>query len=447
MKEYLAKLLKALAEKNQAMQAALSKSAEAGSTPDEATEAEIQAIEKDIAAIEVNIERTKKQIAATEAAAKTATPVAGQTAEEAKKSAEGNPDPESKKPKIEVKSNLEKGIGFALMVKASAVAAHSKGQVTAIDVLKAWNAPEQVQSALQQKAVIGTTTDPNFASALVDYQNLTGEFIELLRGKTVVDRLASRMRQVPFNIKMPSQTGASAVNWVGETKTKPVTNPTFGSMTLSKSKIAGIVLLSDELVRFSNPKADTLVRDDLVKSTAEFIDDQFFDPNKAESDDSPASVLNGVAATPSTGETAEAYEADLFALLQSLTDQGISISGATWVMSETRAAKLSMMRDALGRKYFEGMNLQGQSYLMTLPVEISAAAEDKIALVLPSEILLADDGSMDFSVSSEATINLGTDAEPNWINLYQNNLMAIRGERFIRWKKRRAQAAGYIQYT
>lgn len=445
MKEYLAKLLKALSEKNQAMQTALSKSAEAGSTPDEATEAEIQAIEKDIAAIEVNIERTKKQIAATEAAAKTATPVAGQTAEEATKSAKGDPNPAT--PKIEVASNLEKGIGFALMVKASAVAAHSKGQVTAIDVLKAWNAPEQVQSALQQKAVIGTTTDPNFASALVDYQNLTGEFIELLRGKTVVDRLASRMRQVPFNIKMPSQTGASAVNWVGETKTKPVTNPTFGSMTLSKSKIAGIVLLSDELVRFSNPKADTLVRDDLVKSTAEFIDDQFFDPDKAESDDSPASVLNGVAATPSTGETAEAYEADLFALLQSLTDQGISISGATWVMSETRAAKLSMMRDALGRKYFEGMNLQGQSYLMTLPVEISAAAEDKIALVLPSEILLADDGSMDFSVSSEATINLGTDAEPNWINLYQNNLMAIRGERFIRWKKRRAQATGYIQYA
>ena len=100
MKEYLVKLLKALAEKNQAMQTALSKSAEAGSTPDEATEAEIQAIEKDIAAIEVNIERTKKQIAATEAAAKTATPVAGQTAEEATKSAKGDPDPEGKKPKL-----------------------------------------------------------------------------------------------------------------------------------------------------------------------------------------------------------------------------------------------------------------------------------------------------------------------------------------------------------
>lgn len=445
MNKHLQQLLDAINAKNLEKQGIITKALDAGNTPNEEEDKRIADIDAEITQLQKTFDNLKATLDATAKAAATATPVAGQSAEEAMKSAQGDPNPAT--PKIEVVSNLEKGIGFALMVKASAVAAHSKGQVTAIDVLKAWNAPEQVQSALQQKAVIGTTTDPNFASALVDYQNLTGEFIELLRGKTVVDRLASRMRQVPFNIKMPSQTGASAVNWVGETKTKPVTNPTFGSMTLSKSKIAGIVLLSDELVRFSNPKADTLVRDDLVKSTAEFIDDQFFDPDKAESDDSPASVLNGVAATPSTGETAEAYEADLFALLQSLTDQGISISGATWVMSETRAAKLSMMRDALGRKYFEGMNLQGQSYLMTLPVEISAAAEDKIALVLPSEILLADDGSMDFSVSSEATINLGTDAEPNWINLYQNNLMAIRGERFIRWKKRRAQAAGYIQYA
>ena len=92
MKEYLAKLLKALAEKNTAMQAALSKSAEAGTTPDETTEAEIQAIEKDIAALNVNIERTKKQIAAAEEAAATATPVAGQTEAQAKATAEGKKD-------------------------------------------------------------------------------------------------------------------------------------------------------------------------------------------------------------------------------------------------------------------------------------------------------------------------------------------------------------------
>jgi hypothetical protein len=47
------------------------------------------------------------------------------------------------------------------------------------------------------------------------------EFIELLRGKTAVDKLSPRMRRVPFNIKIPSQTGASTVGWVGEGKRKP----------------------------------------------------------------------------------------------------------------------------------------------------------------------------------------------------------------------------------
>ena len=121
-------------------------------------------------------------------------------------------------------------------------------------------------------------------------------------------------------------------------------------------------------------------------------------------------------------------------VIKQLTDAGISLSGATWVMSETRAASLSIMRDTLGNKYFEGMNLNGTKYWLTLPVEISEKAEDIIALVVPGEILLADDNFMDFAISTEATINLGTEAAPNWINLYQNNLMAIRGERFIRWK-------------
>ena len=52
MNEYLKKLLKALAEKNLAMQTLLSKSEQAGTTPDEATEAEIVALEKEIAEIE-----------------------------------------------------------------------------------------------------------------------------------------------------------------------------------------------------------------------------------------------------------------------------------------------------------------------------------------------------------------------------------------------------------
>ena len=411
-----------------------------GATPDEATEAEIKGLQDEIAVMQKNLDRLEGIQKSQADWGDGTTPIEGDTSKKGLNSTQGNP------PIVETESNLPKGIGYAIAVKAQAVAALSKGAVTASQVLDSWHAPEIVKNAVTQKALIGTTSEPTFGESLVDYQVLSGEFIELLRGKTAVDKLASKMRQVPFNVKVPSQTGTSTVGWVGEAKTKPVTNPTFGSVTLTKSKVAGIVMLSEELVRFSNPKADGLVLDDLIKSTAAFIDGQFFDPAKAEATDSPASILNGVTPVDSTGETGAAIEADLAAVIKQATDAGLTLEGATWVMSETRAAKLSVLRDALGKKYFEGMNINGAKELLTLPVEISAACTDKIVLVIPSQILLADDGAVDFAISSEASINTGTDAAPQWVSLYQSDLIAIRGERFIRWKAR-GIAAGYIQFT
>lgn len=412
-----------------------------GLTPDEATETEIKQLQSEIDVMQTNLKRLEDIETSQKSWGDTSTPVVGASGQEGLDSTQGTP------PVVEVKSNLPKGIGFALMVKSMAVAAHSKGAVNALQVLESWKAPEIVKNAVSQKALIGTTTNADFGAALVDFQNLTGEFIELLRGQTAVDKLAPQMREVPFNVKMPAQTGAVSVGWVGETKRKPTTNPTFGSVNLTKSKVAGIVLLSDELMRFSSPKADGIILNDFVKSTAEFIDNDFFDPDKAETEDSPASVLDGSTKIDSSGATAVAIEGDLEKVIKVLTDNNVPLEGAYWVMSATRAANLSNMRDAIGRKYFEGMTIKGEKELMTLPVEISAGVTDKIVLIVPGEILLADDGGMDFAISTEATINMGTDAAPAWVNLFEQNLMAIRAERFIRWKKRRVHAAAYLQFA
>lgn len=409
-----------------------------GVTPDEQTETEIKGLQDEIDVMKKNLARLEDIEKSQEAWGETSTPAAGDTPEKGLKSNQGQ--------HIEVKSNLPKGIGYAIAIKAQAVAAISKGAITATQVLDAWNAPEVVKNAVTQKALIGTTTEANFAASLVDYQVLSNEFIELVRGKTAVDKLSAKMRSVPFNVKIPSQTGAAVVGWVGEKKSAPVTNPTFGSVTMTKSKTSGIVMLSDELVRLSSPKADGLILDDLVKGTATFVDGQFFDPTKAETTDSPASILKDLTAITSTGTTGADYEADLLAAIKQVTDAGLTLDGAVWVMSETRAATLSTLRDALGKKYFEGMSINGDKELLTLPVEISAACADKIALILPGQILLADDDVVDFAISSEATINVGTDEDPTWISTYQDGLIAIKGERYIRWKPR-GKAAAYIKYT
>lgn len=439
MKEYLAKLLKALAEKNTAMQAALSKSAEAGTTPDETTEAEIQAIEKDIAALNVNIERTKKQIAAAEEAAKTATPVAGETSEQAKNTAEGKKEV----PRIQVESNLPKGVGFAQYARAklcSQLAAKNGNFISPVDMAKQMGFGDEVQD-LVTKATLGTTTDVGFASALVQENRLVGEFVDLLRAATVFDQL-NGFRAVPFNSKIPSQLTGGTAAWVGEGAPKPLTNPTYGEVEIKEHKLAAITVYTQELMRRSDPAVDILVRDDLIEASKTLIDNTFLDATAA-STTRPAGVLNGVVVTANTGTTAAAYETDLLALINTFVAANLSLDGSYFLMSETRAAQISLLRDALGNSYFAGMALRGTRTLMGIPVITSQAVGDKIILVKTSEILLAQDGGVDVSYSDQATLVDGGTTH----HLWQENKFAVRVEKFITWAKRRPIAAAFLDYT
>lgn len=431
MKEYLAKLLKALAEKNQAMQTALSKSAGEGSTPDEATEAEIQAIEKDIAALEVNIERTKKQIKAVEEAEK-------------KGLQEPAPTPgQEPEPKIEIVKTLEPGIGFAQYARAKLAAAleAKKGHYIApVDMAKQLGFGDEVQD-LVTKATLGTTTDAGFAASLVTENRLVGEFVDMLRAATVFDQLTG-FRNVPFNSKIPSQLTGGTASWVGEGAPKPLTNPTYGEVEIKEHKLAAITVYTQELMRRSDPAVDILVRDDLIEASKTLIDNTFLDAGAATAV-RPAGVLNGVTATANTGTTAAAYEADLLALINSFVAANLSLDGSYFIMSETRAAQISLLRDALGNTYFQGMALRGTRTLMGIPVITSQTVGDKIILVKTSEILLAQDGGVDVSYSDQATLVDGGTTH----HLWQENKFAVRVEKFITWAKRRPIAAAYIQYT
>ncbi|ASN69561.1 hypothetical protein 2F2_41 [uncultured Caudovirales phage] len=441
MKEYLQKLLKALAEKNQAMQQALTKSAADGTTPDEETEGQIKALEAEIEAIEKNIARVKKQIAATEAAAKTATPVDGQSEEGAKKSAEGDPDP-GKKTKVEIVP-LAKGVGFAQYARAkilSQLAAKEGNYKSALDVAKERGFGDEVQD-LVTKATLGTTTDASFAASLVTENRLVGEFVEMLRAATVFDQLAG-FRNVPFNSKIPSQLTGGQAQWVGEGAPKPLTNPTYGEVEIKEHKLAAITVYTQELMRRSDPAVDVLVRDDLIEASKTLIDNTFLD-DAAATAVRPAGLLNGITATANTGTTAENYEADLLALVNSFVTANLSLDGAYFIMSETRAAQISLLRDALGRSYFEGMALRGTRTLMGIPVITSQTVGNKIILVKTSEILLAQDGGVDVSYSDQATLVDGGTTH----HLWQENKFAVRVEKFITWAKRRPIAAAFLDYT
>lgn len=352
---------------------------------------------------------------------------------------------------IRVEQKLEKGIAFARFAKCLAAANGSRSE--ALEIAKAqYKDDAKLHYVIKAAVAAGSTTDPTWAGSLVEYQEYAQDFVEFLRPQTVIGRFGQgnipALRGVPFNVRIPAQTSGGSANWVGQGKAKPLTKFDFESITFGFAKVAAIAVLTDELIRFSNPAADALVRNALAEAVIARLDTDFIDPAKAEvSGVSPASITNGIAAVSSTGNPDE----DAQAAFATFVAANLQPTGAVWLMSSTNALALSMRKNALGQKEYPEMTLLGGTF-QGLPVIVSQYVGSYLILVNAPDIYLADDGGVAVDMSREASLEMeseptGDSLTPNpveMVSMWQTNSVAMRAERWINWKRRRTAAVAVI---
>jgi len=358
---------------------------------------------------------------------------------------------------IQVVRNLPKGTVFTRY--AMALAASKGNLMQAAEVSKSlWGeTTPEVARILKAAVAAGTTTDATWAAPLVDYRVASDEFVELLRPETILGKLEGKLRRVPFNIRIPRQTAGAAVGWVGEAAPKPVGKLAFDTITMPETKIAGIVVITQELARFSSPSAEALVRADMIEAIAGFSDAAFMNPALAAvAGTNPASITNGAEQVKSTGNTLAQIEADLMAAMLWFTTRNIPLSSAVWIMNPATKMALAWKRTAQDVPAFPGVD---QGVLKGIPIVESnsvaqydfdaAGVENElhfyIALVSAPNVLLADDGQVLLDSSSEASISMTDDgAGTTLTSLWQRNMIGLRAERFIHWTNRRAEAVYVI---
>lgn len=431
----------------------MTKAGETGVTLDDTEAEEYDGLDGEIKSIDAHLTRLAALEKANAAAAK---PVNGSTPDKASEARGGV---------VAVKSNLPPGTGFTRF--AMALAASRGSRYEAIEYAKRWQSttPEivdllKIDTGMLTKAAVdaGTTTHETWAAPLVVYQNLANEFIELLRPATILGRIPG-LRRVPFNVQMPRQTSGSTVNWVGQGAPKPVGALAFDTVSLGMSKAAGIIGMTEELVRSSSPSAEGIVRGDLIAAIAQFLDARFIDPQYAAvANVSPAAITNGAAVVDATGTTAAAFRADVKSAFATFTGANLSIAGAVWIMTETQALALSMIQNALGQPEYPGItatggNLFGLPVIVSenIPAEGGSPAGNRIVLLKPSEILVADEGGVVIDVSREASVQMNTTpdnpatASTVMVSAWQNNLVFIRAERYLNWLRRRTEAVVVIE--
>lgn len=161
----------------------------------------------------------------------------------------------------------EKGMSFARCVRATAAAKmHGMGPDGAISILKNWgngDLAEKWGEARQKAMAAGIATAGGF---LVPEQFST-EVIEFLRNNSIVRKLNARVIPVPQGtLKVPKLTGGSTAYYVGENTNATKSELTTGQLTLTFKKLVTLVPMSNDLLRYSSPGADTIVRDDVVNA-------------------------------------------------------------------------------------------------------------------------------------------------------------------------------------
>jgi HK97 family phage major capsid protein len=192
----------------------------------------------------------------------------------------------------------------------------------------------------------------------------------------------------------------------------------------------------------------------MLKGMAQYLDTQFIDPTVAAvTNVSPAAITNGAVSVGSAGTSAANFETDLKSMIGSLLTANQQIAGGVvLIMSQTNALALSMARTTNGDRYFPDLSMTGGT-ILGIPVLVSQAAGATITIVLPSEILFADDGGVNIDVSREATVEMSTTptspitASTVMVSLWQQNLVGLRAERFINWKRARLASVRYTNQT
>jgi len=362
---------------------------------------------------------------------------------------------------VQVKNTQKQEPGVAFAQAAKCLALGSIEHRNATDIAKALYAGRDdviaATEALVTKAAVApaTTTGTTWAAPLVQVGGVYGDFIEFLRPQSILGRFGvggvPSLRRVPFRTPLVGQTSGGEGYWTGEGQAKPLTSFDLASTIIEPLKIANIAVATMELIRDSSPSADVMIRDQLAAAITSRLDTDFINPAKAAvAGVSPASILNGVTAIPSTGTDAEAVRNDIRLLFNSFIAANNAPTSGVFIMAATSALALSLMQNPLGQSEFPGLNMNGGNF-MGLPAIVSQyVPAGVVALVNANDIYLADEGGIELAMSTEASLQMDnapdnpTTATTVLVSLWQRNLIGFRCERTINWARRRPSAVAYL---
>jgi HK97 family phage major capsid protein len=318
----------------------------------------------------------------------------------------------------------EKGAAFGRVVRAMAAAKMNKaGSEGTIDILRKWGDDDLAEAMVTARTKALAAGDATAGGFLVPTE-FSNEVIELLRAQSVVRRLGARIVQMPTGtLKYPKiATGASAA-YIGENVNVGKSEETFGQLTLTFKKLAVLTPISNDLLRYSSPSADAIVRDDLVSSMATKEDATFI--RGAGTDATPKGLLNWCVADQKIAASAASLSNitdNLGQLVVKLKQADIPMISPGWIMAPRTEQSLATVQNANGVFAFRDEVISGTLWgwpigvTTNVPITLDTTGagnnnESEIYLVDFAQVLIGESMGLLVDSSQEAAYHDGSNVQ------------------------------------
>lgn len=272
-----------------------------------------------------------------------------------------------------------------------------------------------------------------------EYSNAIAAFLALVRERSIVGRLADRLRRVPFNTPILVQTGGGNAAWTAEGKPMPVIAGSYDRRTLNLLKIGAITVATTEML--DAPDAESVLTADLARAVADASDTAFIDPaNGGVTGETPASVTYGAPVVP----------------IALLDDDDIAEGLASFTGDLTQSAFIAhpQLIASLPSDRFPGALITGGGHIKGVPLLPCNALprdendEHQLVLIDPSSIAYAaDDPATRIKSTTQGTIEMLDDAlvqdataatgTTSLVSMFQAGAVALAALRWENWRVER----------
>lgn len=262
-------------------------------------------------------------------------------------------------------------------------------------------------------------------------ETVAAELIELLRPASVVRRMNPVVLPVnTASIMIPKQTGGASATYIGSNDSINATGITFGMLQMVFKKCAALVPVSNDLLKYSSPSAEGVIRDDLVYALAAREDEAFL------RGDGTSNTPKGMRYWAPTANVLQANGTvnlantikDLGRAICQLMESDCRMLRCGWIIAPRTFIYLTTLCTSEGQFPFRDEMLRGTlmgypfAVSNRVPTNLGSGTKSEIYLADFADLVIAENMNIQVTASQEATITEGG----NTISAFQQDATVLR---------------------